>query len=308
MAEGLDANLDALSESNLPNLEALHLEEIESESDAQHSQDSSDDESSSNDDDINLEVRTPEAPFNPRQCLFCKSYSTGFDENLEHMTKKHGLSILERNRLIVDLVTLIEYFHLIIFGYFECLYCGSQRQSFQGAQQHMLGKAHCKIDIAKENSEFRDFYGSEDNEDITKARESWIEMLKTNSIDDDKTIRFASGKIAAKRGHATSYLGRQKETKLQTQPTMADIQENKINSSPSHTASADSKRVVKREAQFQTQLASLRAADRASLMHLPTWKQRALVLESKKQVARARKEENEMLLKIQLKANKTLKK
>ena len=57
----------------------------------------------------------------------CKHRSIGLEENLEHMLKTHSLYIPDKDALIFYYKTLIEYFHLVIFGYFECLYCGSQR-------------------------------------------------------------------------------------------------------------------------------------------------------------------------------------
>lgn len=83
------------------------------------------------------------------------------------MLQSHGLFIPDRNRLVIDEVTLVKYSHLIIFGYFECLYCGSERSSAQATQQHMIGKGHCKIDVYRENSEFRDFYNFDSGYDFS---------------------------------------------------------------------------------------------------------------------------------------------
>jgi pre-60S factor REI1 len=70
----------------------------------------------------------------------------------------------------------------------------------------------------------------------------------------------------------------------------------------------ESKRLAKMAAKFDHHLTTLRTEDRRSIMHLPAYQQRAVVAKSKKQVEYARKAENEMLLKIQLQANKSLKK
>ena len=248
-------------------------------------------------------TRTPTRPFNPVQCLFCRQSGATLEDNLEHMSK-HGLAIPE-TQLIVDSETLIEYLHLVIFGYFECLYCGSQRQNAQGAQQHMLGKGHCKLNILDEKSEYRDFF-----EFGSTSGAHGVE--RAEFLHEDNAIRLASGKVLLHRSQAKPRPEHRHEPKnTQTQPAPL------INSGPAISrfdaesaydpAAPESKRLVKREAAYQTQLASLRHADRLSIMHLPTWKQRALVMESKKQVEKARKQENEMLLKIQLRTNKTLK-
>lgn len=77
--------------------------------------------------------------FNPAQCLFCDRIHSSFDENLAHMCKTHSFFILDQDRFVVDVETLIVYFRLVIFGYYQCLFCGTQRGSFEAAQQHMVG-------------------------------------------------------------------------------------------------------------------------------------------------------------------------
>lgn len=100
---------------------------------------------SQDEDDIES-VAAPE--FDPRQCLFCNHTNAHLEENLDHMNKKHGFFILDETHLAVDLHTLLGYFHLVVFSYSECLYCGSQRRNPEAAQQHMIGKGHCKIDLS----------------------------------------------------------------------------------------------------------------------------------------------------------------
>ena len=103
----------------------------------------------------------------PSKCLFCNQDNSDIASNVGHMRRAHGFVIPEEDRLVVEIETLIAYFHLVIFGYCECLYCGSQRHTGEGAQQHMIGKGHCKFDLYNEDSEFRDFYdfGSYDEGD-----------------------------------------------------------------------------------------------------------------------------------------------
>ncbi|KAK6079650.1 hypothetical protein SCUP515_03906 [Seiridium cupressi] len=152
-------------------------------------------------DDKNEDERQPQVAFSPAQCLFCASSSADLEANLEHMLQKHGLFIPDTSRLVVDLETLVKYFHLVIYGYFECLFCGSQRHSAEAARQHMTGKGHCKIDILREDSEFRDFYdfdsddGSSDNSDEEPAVPK-EKPPKEKSVEIDNTLRLASGKVA----------------------------------------------------------------------------------------------------------------
>jgi hypothetical protein len=105
-------------------------------------------------------TKQPKEDFNPLVCLFCAKNSSSFDQSLEHTHQKHGLFIPAVG-LQVDFKTLVKYLHLVIYGYFECIFCGSQRNSVQAVQQHVTGKGHCKIDLEKEDSEFRDFYDFE---------------------------------------------------------------------------------------------------------------------------------------------------
>ena len=58
------------------------------------------------------------------------------------MQKSHGLFIPHHQHLAVDLETLFRYLHLVIFGYRECIQCGTERATIQAVQQHMIGKGH----------------------------------------------------------------------------------------------------------------------------------------------------------------------
>ena len=184
----------------------------------------------------------------------------------------------------------------------------------------MVGKGHCKIDLSSEDSEFRDFYDIEDKLGETLENGLGLPRFRDMAIDEtDKTARLRSGKILSHRTQNILHPNRQRiETKenrtgftamsLSTTagPSQAGVASPPM---PSPTmSSADSKKVARREAVFHKQLASLRATDRDNLAHLPLWKQQAIVTQGKKQVEKARRDENEMSLKIQLKANKTSKK
>lgn len=115
--------------------------------------------------------------------------STSFSANLDHMQYKHSLFIPEREHLAVDEEALVKYCHLVVFGYFECLYCGSQRNTAQAAQQHMAGKGHCRINLDSEGSEFRDFYDFDnDGSDSDSGRE--LDEDGEDSDDDERRIMF----------------------------------------------------------------------------------------------------------------------
>ncbi|KUI59983.1 hypothetical protein VP1G_07195 [Cytospora mali] len=134
-----------------------------------------------------VDASLPELTFAPEQCLFCNSISPDFDANISHMQKKHGLFIpvdVDDGflQLAIDLETLVRYLHLVVFGYNECLYCHSQKQTTQAVQQHMMGKGHCRIDLDGEESEFKDFY--EEVEDDSAASENDLVEEETLSRSD----------------------------------------------------------------------------------------------------------------------------
>lgn len=253
--------------------------------------------------------------FDPKLCIFCNYRSGDFDENYEHMCKAHGFSIPNQEHLIVEVETLIKYLHLVVFGYYECLLCGSQRNTSQGAQQHMTGKRHCKIDIDNPDSEYRDFY------DLGPASGKENELYDNNAstfrTGVDKTLRLSSGKVLSHRTTTSPRPPRKNEqprgasSNSALPPQIANGQNVTRSTEDQLTkqeSSPKSKRLVKREAALLNQLATLRATDRNSLAHLPVWKQRALVERSMKETEHAMREENAMKLKIQLRGNKTAKK
>lgn len=117
------------------------------------------------------EAPLPEEILDLLQCLFCSLPSPSFESNLDHMRKKHGLFIPTTiddgtQQLTVDLEIFLEYLHLVIFGYHECLVCHTQRHKSHAVQQHMMGKGHCRLELGEqetdsedeEGNEYRDFY------------------------------------------------------------------------------------------------------------------------------------------------------
>ncbi|ROV91230.1 hypothetical protein VMCG_09369 [Cytospora schulzeri] len=154
---------------------------------------------------MNVEADTdiPELTFTPEQCLFCNLTSPDLDSSMAHMQKNHGLFIpvdIEDGllRLAVDLETLVRYLHLVIFGYNECLYCHSQKQTTQAVQQHMMGKGHCRVDLDGEDSEFKDFY--EEVEDGSAPSEAGLDETEpSRRSDEEETIGETSGDQTSRR-------------------------------------------------------------------------------------------------------------
>jgi pre-60S factor REI1 len=262
--------------------------------------------------------------YDSAQCLFCNpshgSYPT-LDDNLIHMQKMHGLFLPEPGRLLVHIETLINYCHLVISGYCECLYCGTQRNNAEGAQQHMMAKGHCKIDISREDSEFRDFYDftsdHDDNSDCDGEGREPKTLASTSLVQPtDTSLRLPSGKILSHRSGPKSPPQRRRvqpehETKGKPGPGLEGSQRPLPHPRPDDDgvrggASTALTRAEKRDLGSAGQLASLRASDRSSLLHMPSSQQRALLATQKKQVESARKTQKHMQSRVERMGNKTL--
>lgn len=159
------------------------------------------------------DTTTTSIAFVPEACLFCPRLSFNFQTNLTHMQKSHGLFIPTSIddgtlSLAVDMETLIGYMHLVVFGYHECLFCGTQRADGWAARQHMMGRGHCRIDLSSIESEWRDFYEVYDSllsenkgEGVSEdeAEESNSANGQTLPIGDGDSLRLSSGKVIAHR-------------------------------------------------------------------------------------------------------------
>ena len=184
----------------------------------------------------------PEIQFTPTHCLFCKHPSIALGENLEHMFERPGLSIPDKPYLIVDIETLVKYLRLVIFVYFECLHCRSQRNSAKAAQQHMMGTGHSKIDILSEDSEFKDFYDFHSTTNDSDGKTS--ELVCRPRLNQHRTIYKE-----ARRDSSTSL------------STALDKYRSQSNSALNQPALYGSKNIVKHQATFHNQLAILRAGE-----------------------------------------------
>lgn len=248
-----------------------------------------------------------EEDFDPSQCLFCNQITSDLDANLAHMLKTHGFLIGDKERLVVDVETLLAYFHFIIFGYFECLYCGTQRNNTQAAQQHMRGKGHCKFDVPSEDSELRDFYesapGDKDDDDTGKR----LKRLALHLMQPDDA-RLPSGKPRKPRLRGSRLGNKNTDPQLEAIPIPTTASQSTSDSIPNQPGSSAVliTRSEKREFRLTNQLGHLRADDRRSLMHLPTSQQRALLTTHKKQMEKARRAERAYQSRMEQVGNKTL--
>ncbi|GKT59689.1 C2H2 finger domain containing protein [Colletotrichum tofieldiae] len=245
--------------------------------------------------------------FDPTRCLFCNCHSEGLYENLDHMRKRHGMIIPYPENLIIDLETLVKYLHLVIYEYTECLYCGSVRNTPQAAQQHMTGKGHCKIDIEKEHSEFKDFYDLESN---TDSKGDGFGDLRSISFvgAKEETRRLPSGKRVTHRRTKKARNHRRFDSEEDTD-TFSLLEDREYSQDPKTTTSlvvdnGKKKDLVAAEKQndlFNKQLVTMRQEDRLALMHLPVPQQRALVAKAKKQQEMWNRFESDQAIKRQCK-------
>ncbi|ETI21634.1 hypothetical protein G647_07981 [Cladophialophora carrionii CBS 160.54] len=233
--------------------------------------------------------------FDESQCLCCNQMSPDLDQNLVHMSRAHGLYVDPAN-LLVDVGALLAYFHLIISGRYECLYCGTQRSTREAVQQHMMAKGHCKYDITDEDSELRDYYELPSSD----AKEDLHQNLSAMRFSDERHLPSQARlrkprppKRSDRHGANTaSPLGQALPTPSATPLSHSDAEpSSNVAETPSHTRGQLSTRAVKQEHILNNQLSQLRAGDRRSLLHLPTSQQRALLATHHKQMQKAKRTE-----------------
>ncbi|KAF3908148.1 hypothetical protein AA313_de0200168 [Arthrobotrys entomopaga] len=131
------------------------------------------------------------------ECLFCTTISQTLQQNLEHMSKSHGLFIPEQ-RYLVNLEGLIRYLgQKVLIGH-TCLYCNKAKGDLHGIRTHMRDKGHCMIafDTEEEMLEIGEFYDfrstydsagdSEYEDDDEDVQENW-EDEEGNKAKPDET-------------------------------------------------------------------------------------------------------------------------
>lgn len=272
--------------------------------------------------------------FIPEQCLFCPKLSPNFTDSMVHMRKSHGLFIPHQQQLAVDLETLFTYLHLIIFGYRECIKCGTERATVQAVQQHMTGKGHCNFDTSEEDSEFAEFYDFSEPEDASESEtegggdERDQEKPAASSSQEplpagQDSMRLPSGKIISRqssaqtapsstqlRRRARTYASRLEHTLVEAGDDEEDKEEQGSSKEDSDSGVHDTRllsRREKREKETVTyQMASMSASDRNSLVHLPASQQRAILGAQFRHTVKVQKEERRRQGKVDRKGNKNL--
>ncbi|KAI1123837.1 C2H2 type zinc-finger-domain-containing protein [Nemania abortiva] len=268
-------------------------------------------------------------PFRPGQCLFCPTPSPNFNDSVIHMQKSHGLFIPHQKHLVVDLETLFKYLHLVIFGYRECIQCGTERATVQAVQQHMTGKGHCKFDVSEPDSEFAEFYdfsepeddaesdieGDGDGDGRNQKATPRISSRKPLLANED-SIYLPSGKIISKQlsiqaGPALA----QSRRRIWTRPSQLEYSLVEPESEGPRKGGLDSdtrdtrllsKRENRERATVTYQLANMSTSDRSSLMHLSASEQRSILATQHRHVEKVQKEERRRQGKIDRKGNKNL--
>lgn len=161
----------------------------------------------------------------PMQCLFCSIRSATMDDNVEHMSKFHGLFLPYQEEL-EDAEGLLSYLFNIISEFHECLYCGKTKETIEGIRSHMIDKGHCKIALEDELDQFYDFKGGSEasSEDETIRDEKHEDVNKSLPPlehdfhpDSDHELRLPSGRIL---GHRS--LSRYYRQNLHSYPTPAE--------------------------------------------------------------------------------------
>ncbi|KAK3358322.1 C2H2 type zinc-finger-domain-containing protein [Lasiosphaeria ovina] len=283
---------------------------------------SSDEADLSSDESAEDDVAEEAGPeFVAEQCLFCNEEAATFDDNMAHMRKAHGLFVPDIGHLAVDLETLIQYLHLIIFSYHECLFCHSQRSTAEAAQHHMLGKRHCIIDITSDDSEYLDFYdfidgkgdgsGEDGEERESASRTSNVPILQS----DDRSTRLPSGRIITNRSTASASQHRQKSSRVDAQQNSAQLtstpqpEEQKQESKSDSDAAAPSGQLTKsqkRDLALVKGLGALSLSDQAMMSRFSAPEQRSLIAAKKRETATARRAQTRYLRRVEMLGNQTL--
>ncbi|KAH6611077.1 Zinc finger protein [Trichoderma cornu-damae] len=236
----------------------------------------------SDDGDAALSV---EPEFNPDQCLFCGAENGTFGDNLAHMSKAHSFAIPHRERLTVDLETLVAYLHLVIYGYGECILCAARRSTVEGIQHHMVAKGHCRFNVASDIGEL-------------------YEIPELEYQADEESLRLPSGKLLSRRTQATlpaaSWRTARQSAERRREPTAL----------PPATSAHGSELVPAQDndttAPSRTQLSRLSRGDQQSLAHLPDHQVRSLLAASARHIEQSRREEKQAQLKLAEAGNITL--
>lgn len=222
---------------------------------------------SHDDEDCTAELTTtPE--FSSSCCIFCGVDSGTFDDSLAHMSKTHSFSIPYLDHLAVEVPVLVEYLHLVIYGYGECILCSARRNTVEGIQHHMAAKGHCRFNIT---ADFAEFY---DLPDTVEFRT------------DEESLRLPSGKLLGHRAKASSTKTVPRSGGERPSRSEALRASNSSSRNRSELISTNDLNLVEASS---TQLSRLTKGDQQSLAHLPEHELRALLAGHTKSVDQARR-------------------
>lgn len=269
-----------------PNTESIPY--TETKPNLQDEEDNDEDNEDEDNNSPNAELSAiPE--FNSGHCLFCDTKSNTFEDNLAHMTKTHSFTIPHQDELTVDFETIIEYLHMVIYGYGECILCTARRSTVQGIQHHMTGKGHCRFNVVSDIAEFYNMPAQEYEANGESLRLPSGRLLSHGKRASNKsTLPSAAAKRQQANQHAESIesalVARTQDTQLI--PTQND---NNIPIAPPSTQSTQ-----------------LTRGDQQSLAHLADYQVRSLIATSVKHIDQSRREETNAKLRLEKAGNITL--
>lgn len=232
--------------------------------------------------------------FDESRCLFCNTLSSDLEANIHHMLRHHGFQF-DSAHLVVDMATFLEYLHLIISEYCECLYCGTQRNTHQAVQQHMTAKGHCMLDLTNQESELREFYewpSSVTSRDPRVRLATRLESDFTRRSRRRKMQPFKSNNVRLPGHRHDRLVNPHSSATLSARAATLDNEHPPRQALPPQDLVGLSARRSKREHTFRTELSRKSAGDRRSLMHLPSSQQRALLTTQHKQLEKAQRTEH----------------
>eukprot|EP00158_Paraphelidium_tribonemae_P002143 Partr_v1_DN25149_c0_g1_i1_m76583 putative Zinc finger protein len=143
--------------------------------------------------------------FDPNSnCIFCPVVSECLNDNLEHMTAKHGFFIPDIE-FLVDVEGLFRYLGEKISVKNVCLYCNGRGRSFASVEavwRHMIDRGHTKVAFEEESdelelAEFYDFSSTWMDATDENAQEE-LTMATTNAskveyVEGDLELKLPSG-------------------------------------------------------------------------------------------------------------------
>ena len=139
---------------------------------------------------------------NAAKCLFCLSLSATIEENIDHMEHQHGFRIAAIEELQEGLEPLLWYLDIVINRFLSCLYCSRTKHSAEAIRAHMLGKAHCMLDMSPA-SEYLEFWDTssvaDDDSEHTPTFEPRLkEEMGSRMLSPDEMM-LQSGRVATSR-------------------------------------------------------------------------------------------------------------